>query len=59
MTRYFYNNSGEIIGFCHYSQQCLTISIQDSVGYLDHDQEIEIENYQVDLTTQTLIPRNQ
>jgi hypothetical protein len=57
--RYFYTDQGEIVGYSTYTTICFSTGMNDSVGYLDHDQEIEAADYQVDLTTQTLIPRNQ
>jgi len=57
--RYYYNAQGIIIGFTQYKNICLSQGIGDSTGYIDSDERITIEDYRVDLTTQTLVDVNQ
>jgi hypothetical protein len=57
--RYFYNNTGDIVGFASYKSVCLFVEQADSVGHIDSQDKINIDDYRVDLTTQTLVSRSQ
>lgn len=57
--RYFYNSQGHIVGFTQYKVVCYAEGVADSTGYIDSDNQINIANYEVDLTTQTLVAKSQ
>ena len=53
--RYFYTATGEIVGFSRYKNIIFTQGMNDSVGYIDTDQEIDISQYRIDLESLTLV----
>ena len=57
--RYYYNAQGTIIGFTQYKTVCYAGGVNDSVGYIDSTEQINFDDYHVDLTTLTLVPNNQ
>jgi hypothetical protein len=54
--RYFYTDTGQIIGYSRYKHICFTLGMDDSVGYIDTDQEIDISQYRIDLESLALVP---
>ena len=57
--RYYYNSQGTILGFTEYRTICYTTAVGDSTGHIDSTDKVVIEDYTVDLTTKTLVARNQ
>lgn len=53
--RYFYDNQGTIVANSTYKKICYATGMNDSIGYIDTDQNIDITQYRVDLTTKTLV----
>jgi hypothetical protein len=53
--RYFYNTTGDIVGFASYKSVCLFVEQSDSQGHIDSQDKVDISQYKVDLTTLTLV----
>jgi hypothetical protein len=53
--RYFYNDTGTILGFSRFKRTCWTIGMVNSVGYVDSDQLVDIDTHRVDIESQTLV----
>jgi hypothetical protein len=54
--RYFYTDTGEIVGYSRYKHVCFSLGMNDSTGYIDTDQEVDIAQYRIDLENLTLVP---
>lgn len=59
MNRYYYDQTGLILGKTFYRRMCMMEGISNSVGYIDSEQEVDMNLYKVDLSTLTLVPINQ
>lgn len=57
--RYFYNSQGTIVGFTQYKVVCYAGGVANSIGYIDSNDQVNIADYTVDLTTQTLVAKSQ
>jgi len=55
MIQYFYNSTGRIVGFSEYKTECLVNQICEASTYIDLDQKVDYTQYQVDLTTLSLV----
>jgi hypothetical protein len=53
--RYFYNNLGVIVGQARFRKLCLVTTISDSVGWVDSDQLLPLEQYQYDFVLKQLV----
>ena len=54
--RYFYTESGEIVGHSVYKTICFAIGMNDSVGYIDTDLCVDVAQYRVDQSALSLVP---
>lgn len=59
MTRYFYDESGNIVGDVSYNTICMIQTQCNSIGYIDSDTKVDSSQYCVDLSTKTLVAVNQ
>lgn len=57
--RYFYNAQGKIVGSNLYKSICLVEGMSGSIGYIDSETKVVIADYNIDLTTLTLVAKSQ
>jgi hypothetical protein len=53
--RYFYNNLGAIVGQARFKKLCLVTTIADSVGWVDSDQLLPLQQYRYDFVLEQLV----
>jgi hypothetical protein len=54
--RYFYNETGTIVGYAKYKHVCFQSSIDNSTTYVETDNLVDIDAFRVDIESQTLVP---
>jgi hypothetical protein len=54
--RYFYTDTGEIVGYSRYKHFCFAQGMNESTGYIDTNQEIDTDQYRIDLESLALVP---
>lgn len=55
MYRYFYNASGEIVGYCTYSNICPISQIDGATNWIDLDQKLDVVLTKINPETKTLV----
>jgi hypothetical protein len=55
--RYFYAEDGHIVGTAQSVSRIFATAMNKSVGYIDSDQSVSVEQYCVDPKTKTLVPK--